>query len=114
MPATTLPTDEQIRAAFRTPGRVIEQIPGTAASKAASSPASPRNCAAANAGSKIASTRSASSARHAAVVARLLILDQHAVAVEEVQGSPELGEIQRIRRLIISSLLCVDWSWYSK
>ena len=86
MPATTLPTDEQIWAAFRTPGRVIEQIPGTAASKAASSPASSRNCAAANARSKIASTRSASSARHAPIVARLFIPDQDAVAVEEIQG----------------------------
>jgi hypothetical protein len=87
MPATTLPTDERIWAAFRTPGRAMEQIPGTAASKAASSPASSRNCAAANARSTIASTRSASSARHAAIVARPFIPDQDAVAVEEIQGS---------------------------
>jgi len=110
--ATTLPTDEQIWAAFRTFGWVIEQIPSTAGSKVASGPASSRNCAVANARSKIASTRSTSSARHAAVVARLFILDQDAVAVEEVLGSS--GEMQRIRRLIISSLLRVDWSWYSK
>ena len=86
MPATALPTDEQIWAAFRTPGRVIEQIPGTAASKAASSPASSRNCAAANARSKIALTRSASSTRHAAIVARPFMANQEAVALEERQG----------------------------
>lgn len=114
MPATTLPTDDRIWAAFRTLGRVIEQTPGTAASKAASSPASSKNCAAANARSKSASTCSTSSARHAAIVARLFIPDEDAVAVEEIQGSPELGEARRIRSLIISSLLCVDWSWYSK
>jgi hypothetical protein len=114
MPATTLPTDEQIRAAFRTLGRAIAQTPSTAASKAASGPALSRSCAAANAPSNIASTRSAFPARHAAIVARLFIPKQDAVAVEDIQGSLEVGEMQRIRRLIISSLLCVDWSWYSK
>lgn len=97
MPATTLPTDEQIWAAVRTVGRAIEQIPSTAASNAASSPASSRNCAAAHARSKIVSTRSTSSARHAAIVARLFI--PHQDAVEEIQGSPELREMQRIRHL---------------
>jgi hypothetical protein len=93
MPATTLPTDEQIWAAFRTPGRVIEQIPGTAASKAASGPASSRSCAAANARSKIALTRSASFTRHAAIVAHPFIPDQDAVAVEEILGV--LGSLAR-------------------
>ncbi len=114
MPATTLPTDEQIRAAFRTLGRVIKQIPSTAASKAASSPGSSRNCAAANARSKIASTRSASSAHNAAIFARLLIPDQDAVAVEEIQGFSGAWRDAAYPSLIISSLLCVDWSWYSK
>ncbi len=95
----TTPTDEQIWAAFRTLGRVIEQILNAAASKAASSPASSRNCAAANARSEMASTCSAFSAHHAAIVARPFVPDQDAVAVEEIRGSPELGEMQRICNL---------------
>jgi len=39
------------------------------------------------------------SAHHAAIVARPFVPDQDAVAVEEIRGSPELGEMQRICNL---------------
>ena len=113
MPATTLRTDEQIWAAFRTLGRVITQIPSTAASKPASSPGF-EELGGSECPFKIASTRSACSGRHAAIVTRLLIPGRDAADIEEIQGFPERGEVRRIRRLIISSLLRVDRSWYSK